>query len=264
MLLEFNGFKIPAQLVTKDEINSKHTGASLEKLEVRIYIESSESNEDFLSLLRDAEKTGLSSIDEAGCIIKRWTIVNTSWSYTQGEPGYYHTIELTEEEDLNLTSLDINGIILHPYFYKETFEDDLLQIEAKVVLDEEGHKKIKTYQLSNESFPVIRHGINEQPLEMSLGRSPWSKNGVEYKHKLFIFQGKKKGVSEDFGSRIFMMNERIAFNKAMLLSLFDLLKRKDLVTEIELEQIEKEATNKSDDVSYEFNRFEDIDELELD
>lgn len=192
MLIDFKGTQIPVNVEDENFTISRHSGASLSTLQVQTSVRGRPANEELLALINQAKTDDVISVDDNGKIEKQWKIGNTSWHYREGNPVYHHTLELTEVEQLNPSSFTLDDMTLQPYEYKEHFVDDILGIDAKVVLTEVQHLRVKAMQRSKDLFPVIRHGISETPIQMELGLCYWSQHDNSYKYHLSL-RGQGKG-----------------------------------------------------------------------
>jgi len=77
--------------------------------------------------------------DDGTGTIRRWTVRNHSYSYTDGDEPlvYTHTLEMEEMEDFMPTRLHISDLSVEPYTYEEEFQGDALIITARVALSDE-------------------------------------------------------------------------------------------------------------------------------
>jgi hypothetical protein len=264
MLLDFNGSKIRVNVDEENSLVSKHTGALLGNLKVSTTIRGRSANDEFLSRLNQVKTDGVTSISEEGEVQKQWKIGNTSWNYREGSPIYQHTLELTEIEKLNLTSLTLGEITVQPYKYEETFDDDILRIQARVALLESQHLQVKAMQKDNNYFPVIRHGISEEPKQMRFGLCYWSQHNTEYKYELVLMEEGEETKSNRLASAFSWMRtlrNQVADNTAVIDSLLDTLSNKNVLTEDEVVAIRNNIAERSWDVWYGFFRVENVDEL---
>jgi hypothetical protein len=262
MILDFAETKVRARVEEENSIVSKHTGATLSNLTVLVTITGEDNNEKFLSLLNKSKSEGIASVNEDGVIQKRWKIRNNSWSYTEGNPLYHHTIELTEKEEMNITDLQLGDLNVQPYEYEEDFDDEYLHIQAKVRLSETQYEQLKSMQIKHNHFSVIRHGISEIQTEMRFGLCYWSKHGGEYKAELVLVDIVADTQPNRLGSAFEWMHnlrEKVADNYAAIEILLKMLQEKNLFTEEEIGTIRKECEKRSDDIAHDFFRVDDVD-----
>lgn len=264
MLLDFKGSKVRVSIEEENSFVSKHTGASLSSLKVGTTIRGETANDVFLSLINQTKDDIVVSVDENGEVQKQWKIENTSWSYRQGSPIYQYTLELTEEEKLNLSALKLGDMTVHPYEYEETFEEEALGIEAKVSLSEAQHLQIKALQKSVDYFPVVRHGISKIHRQMRFGLCYWSQHNTEYKHKLVLVEESKSQEPSPLASAFLwtvQLRHQVADNSAVIDSLIATLHDKNILTEDEVNGIRKDIAERSWEVWYGLFRVENVDEI---
>jgi hypothetical protein len=264
MHLNFSGTKVPVEVKTESSFSSKHTGSSLRRLQVETTIRGQNSNEMFLSLIAKAKTEGVTFVDEDGNPIGKWKIGNTSWSHTDGTRIYYHTLDIEEIEELSLDRLVVGELTIHPYAYEERFEQDTLRIEAKALLSEAQYAELKSMLQSSDYFQVVRHGINEQPVEMQFTLGYWSKHDEGIKHELNLYE-KKVDERPDRLRAAFQwirsMSNQVAENKVCIDALLSTLADKGVLTTEEIEQIHADAIERRWDAKDEFFRVEDLDDL---
>ena len=178
----FNG-KVPVEVESQRTFRSKHTDTELQILEVSLTIKNEDGHEAFLDVISDAKF--VNSIDEKEQK-KKWEISNKSYSYNNDGGPYQHTIELIENEELLIEELVINGVSFQPYFYKESFDEDSLVIDARVYLTSEEYERYKEIKYGELYFPVIRGGIDDREREMRFGRCVWSRDDDKIKQHIVL------------------------------------------------------------------------------
>ena len=217
---------------------SRHTGASLSRLIVSTVASGRVANDSLLQLLDRAKADGVVSIPEADAPPKQWKIGEHSWSHSDGESVYSHTLELTEAEVLRPTSISIEDLSIQPYGYEERFDDDRLVIEAKIAVSEQQHLQLKELLLRPDTFSVTRHGVSEKPVEMRFGLCYWSQSGTVYKHSLVLVDmtlpDKRRGLANAFQWTV-TLRGRSVHSAAVLESLLDSLVRKGILTNDEVQ-----------------------------
>ena len=265
--LDFAGKEVPANLKDESTFRSKHTGAELKSIKVDIVAEDQEAHERLLKSIERAKKVGINSTDGKGTVLNRWKVKNTSYSYTTGVPGskYYHSLELEEMEELKVSSLALGGLSLQPYSYEEKFDGDALIIKARVLLSEKQYAELKELMKGERYFPVIRHGISDEPREMRFGTMRWSKHEDSIKHELLLversYDEAKERFSGLFEPEMSRMQHMIADHVEILEELFTTLINKGLLEVEEASDIRARAAQRIWERKKELYRVDDIDKF---
>jgi hypothetical protein len=264
---------VDVQIDEQLEFTSKYTGLTLEKLKVEFRVRGKSLNDEVLDLLESAKRKGIDSVDEEGNIINKWKIGNSSWSFTEGNPIFTHTLELQEIEDIKIEILKVGNLELKPYLYKEEIYKEVdgeekLKIQAKVAVTEEEHNELKKIWKSKESFQVVRIGINEEPQNMEIEVDGWSKFNESYKHYLSLSEKKENEDNETKSpfpilGWVGATTDQTATNIEIIDGLFKILEQKGLLSSEEISQIRTSAEERQLDRKYELHRFEDIDKFGL-
>lgn len=266
MYLDLGDKEIPAELTYESTLRSKHTGRELKCVQVRVAEKEKQAHERLLEFLRRGREEGINSTDGMGKVLSKWKVRNDSYSYSEGsyDSNYYHSIELEEMERLEVTSLKIGGLELHPYSYKEKFDDEALIIEAKAMLSESQYSELKGIMKKMRYFPVIRHGIAEEAREMRFGSTKWSEHEHGVKHELLLidksYDDIKKGFKGFLDPEMFRMQDMIAEDTEILDELVSTLTNKGLLSIEEVDHIRVRALERVWDRKREFYRMKDIDE----
>jgi len=263
--LDFAGKEVPANLKDESTFRSKHTGAELKSIKVDIVAEDQEAHE---RLLKSIEKGSINSTDGKGSVLSKWKVKNPSYSYTDA-PGshYYHSLELEETEELRVSSLTLGGFSLQPYSYEEKFDGDALIIEARVLLSETQYVELKKLMKAAELyFPVVRHGISEEPREMRFGKMLWSKHEDGIKHELLLVEKiydetKERRSALLFEPEMSHVQDMTAQQEEILEELITALVDKGLLRMEEINDIRARATRRTWERKREFYRVDDIDTL---
>jgi hypothetical protein len=264
MHLDFSGSIVHVEVMDESTFPSRHTGAVLKRLRVQTAIGGQHNNEQFLSLINEAKTEGVTSVDKDGDVTGKWKIGNTSWTYTQGTPTYYHTLEIEEVEELNLDYLVLGDLTIEPHAYEERFYMDHLTIDAKALLTEDQDVALRPLLEGRDYFQVVRYGINEQPIEMRFGMCYWSKHDEGIKHQLHLVAEEAEGTQGPSRQAFLWLRsvrDRAAENKGSIDALLDTLADKDVLTTEEVEQIRTDAIERHQDIVHEFFRVEDVDDL---
>lgn len=264
--LDLDGKETPTEIISESTFRSKHTGRELKCIEVRLVEKGKQAHEKLLGILKAGRDEGIDSTDGKGKVLNKWKVKNNSYSYSEGgyDSNYFHSIELEEMEELEVTSLKVGGLDLHPYSYEEKFDEDALIIEAKVVLSKSQYSDLKEIMKKTRYFPVIRQGINEEPREMRFGVTRWSEHEQGVKHELLLidksYDDIKKGFKGLFDPEMSRMQDVIAEDAEILKELISTLTNKGLLSIEEGDHIRARALERVWDRKRDFYRMKDIDE----
>lgn len=264
MYLDMGGSKARVQIVEDASFSSKHTGASLKRRKVETAIKGQQNNQEFLASINQARTEGITSIDDDGNVVGIWKLANNSWRYTEGSPIYYHTLEIEETEELKIDRLVLGEITVRPYAYEESFSDDTLTVEAKALLTEDQRAELRALLKEADYFPVVRYGINDEPMEMRFGPTYWSEHDEGIKHELLLFEKKADEASPRLASVfrwMIPMRHQVAENAETAELLLSALVNKGVLTEEEVEKIRADTAERRWNSQYKFYQVEDVDSL---
>jgi hypothetical protein len=146
---------------------SLHTGKELERLTIHFDIEKKYLNE-FKKYLTYLEEENIISLDENEHAIKRYNVTNFSYKILDNAQ-YLYVFNIEEVEKLNIVSLIIAGVEVFPYKYSEEYNKGLI-ISASIRVTEHERKEIEDNIKKDSYFKVIRNGINEDEIDMRLGK----------------------------------------------------------------------------------------------
>ncbi len=189
MYADFSGDELIIDLEEESTYRSKHTGAELKQVKISLVAQTLQAHRLLLLKIRRAENVGISSTDGEGNITGRWKITGSSFSCLGDEHNqeYYHEIQIQEIEELKLTGLSINGIVLYPYFYEEEFDCDDLNIKSRVMVSPDQDAWLRLLMKEDGYFQVVRHGISDEPREMRFSNTIlWSKHGNRFKYEIIL------------------------------------------------------------------------------
>jgi hypothetical protein len=267
MLLKFGEKAIEAALEQLDPAVSKRSGKELERIRFEYMIRGEDSNAEFLELLSQAKESGVVAIDPSGNVFKRFDITNNSYIYSGNSIStdtiFTHIIELSEE-DIKVEALLISGKEFTPYVYDEENKEDALFIRFKIKLNDEQLHHLKEIMNGDKYFPVIRRGLSEEPLMMRFVETKWSKHpeGVKYLITLVerTYDRNNPCFSQE-SDQLEMVNlqKMLAMNNCIMEGLIELLAKRELLKEQEIEDLKRDADKKVEDMLLEFHRIEDID-----
>ncbi|HET7322475.1 MAG TPA: hypothetical protein VFI96_08285 [Longimicrobiaceae bacterium] len=160
---------------------SPHTGRELVQLHGWITTDDAAQHSTLNDILAGVDDRSVTATDGAGEFAGKWCV---SWnSYAESGGVHTYTVLLREAEDLSLDALLLGGLELHPYEYREAVVEGGLTISAKVLGSEADVRTLRALFTGQESFPVVRRGIQDEPREMRLGVAEWSpfEDGVKYR-----------------------------------------------------------------------------------
>lgn len=267
MLLKIGNKNIEVSTKILQPEISKSTGKDLGKFSFNIELKGDKSKSSFLNLLKNSEKDGIYSIDEKGNILKKYKVVNRSYSYTghkiSDDTIFNFNVELKEIEELKIESLIISGIEFSPYEYTERFDKDSLIIKAKVKSLASKIDKLIKKTKKETYFTVIRKGISSEPKTMRFGKTVWSKHGNFIKYDFLLvdktYDDKKSKFKGFYNHEIDNMQDLLAYISNYVEELTDLLVDKKAFSAKEIEVVKNKAKKRQSEKIREFYRVKDID-----
>jgi hypothetical protein len=169
--LDLDGKETPTEIISESTFHSKHTGRELKCIEVRLVEKGKQAHEKLLGILKAGRDKGIDSTDGKGKVLNKWKVKTSSYSYSEGgyDSDYFHSIELEEMEELAVTSLKVGGLDLHPYSYKEKFDEDALIIEAKVLLSKSQYSDLKEIMKKRATSQLLDRGLTRNRERCDLG-----------------------------------------------------------------------------------------------
>lgn len=254
--------RLPVRIQRVGTVRSLHTGRPLTELHGVASTDDPQTHERLTSALSRVGDRSVRSVERLDNGVGRWSV---SWnSYAEADGMHVYTLILREEEDLQLEALLLGGVELHPYEYREQFsETGELTIWAKLVGSKQSALRLRALVKTHPSFPVVRRGIAEEPREMRFGVAEWSEHEGQIKYRVVLVD-RDVDLSEHPGLlRISEQNQRAALTYYMNLveRLADLLKRKGLLPEAEIEAAREAAREEPWQGRQEFWRVPDVDRL---
>ncbi|HEX2391455.1 MAG TPA: hypothetical protein VHI77_00915 [Solirubrobacterales bacterium] len=165
---------------------SPHTGRDLRRVSISFDV-SAERSAEVNSELSAAQKEEQALFGDG----VRWRVLNSSYSYQEGDSTHRHHAELQEIEELpTASSLEMLGLSLQPRKYKETADegDGTLLIQALVEVkgndDTVLETAIREQRAKRGYFPITRVGVSDSPLEVRFGRCLWKGKAGDRLHLL--------------------------------------------------------------------------------
>ena len=251
---------------------SPHTGATLRHLEISF--SARERDHDYvMRLLSEARKNGATSSNEDGTS-SRWTLSNSSYSYSDNSSVRHYTWKLDEGEELRIETLILDTLELTPYQYEEEFDNDILTIKARVTPTSEELERLHEMmrgQKVGEYFPVTRKGIGSEPRLMRFGRGIWSQEGDTIKYELILIDQaydertsrEGRGPLQRLHISPLNVQSLLAKKASVLDELMEMLVAKGLLTDDDMKQIKQIAEEREWQIALEFDRVRSLDEWEM-
>ena len=268
MIVDFSGDELFVDLEEKSTFCSKHSGVELRQVKMGLIARTLGAHRSLLFKIRRAEHGGICSTDKDGKITGRWRIANSSFCCLGEEhnPEYYHEILIEEVEELEIESLSISGLVLHPYFYEEEFDCDDLSIKSRVMVSPEQDAILRMLMKDDEYFQVVRRGISDEPREMRFSNTIlWSRHGDRFKYEIILvdrsYDERDRPLARLFQPQMSRMQSAIAAQAEMVEAILETLVNRKYLTEGNVAEMRKKAAERIWDRRREFYEVRDIDEF---
>jgi len=268
MIVDFSGDELFVDLEEKSTFCSKHSGVELRRVKMGLIARALGAHRSLLFKIRRAEHNGICSTDEDGKITGRWRIANSSFCCLGEEhnPEYYHEILIEEVEELEIESLSISGLVLHPYYYEEEFDCDDLSIKSRVMVSPEQDAILRMLMKDDEYFQVVRRGISDEPREMRFSNTIlWSRHGNRFKYEIILvdrsYDERDRPLARLFQPQMSRMQSAIAAQAEMVEAILETLVNRKYLTEGNVAEMRKKAAERIWDRRKEFYEVRDIDEF---
>ena len=242
LLLELEGRRFPVAIRRRTTSVSGHTGRALTEVHAWATTTDPGMHTWLSEALKRAVDTPVRALDEANEPLGRWTLSWNAYGEVAGEHRY--TLILRECEELNLEALDIDGVELHPYEYREELVGGGLTIWAKMVGSEEDVERLRRALGSRETVRVLRRGIQSAPRVMRLGVGEWAEHEDRIRYRLVLLEeGVDEGAHPEL-ARIKRDNSRAALGFYMNFAerIVSLLVAKGALTEEEVAAVREAAS----------------------
>lgn len=265
MELTINGERLEVDVVAETTFNSRHTGRTLKRLTLRVAVRGDDAHESFLRLIARATQQGAEA-DEGAGTVRRWTVRNSSYSYSESDDplAYHHTLEMDEEEELMPTRLVVDDLNLKPYTYEEEFDKDVLIITARVVPSEAEGRRLRELVVAKDYYPVVREGLGQEARAMRFGLVVWSRQEGTTKYLLTLVE---KLYDEDAPQihpgepQVPNLVRLLSTALGVLDALLEALVTKGVLSEVERDAIRSEGDAQRDERRWAFLEVEDIDAM---
>jgi hypothetical protein len=160
-------FPIPARI--QEVVESPHTGKSLRRLSSEVSVPAARARA-ITALLATPRLVDADGSEWSG------RLELESFGEVQG----LHTLRILWEEleHLQASAVEFQGLSLHPSKYEERVEDRgvVISFHARLTAAETDQVRQLQWNLKRDSamyFPVVRHGISDEPRPMRFGRVLW-------------------------------------------------------------------------------------------
>ena len=258
--LELGERTLPVQVQRVRTARSSHTGQRLTELQ-GVATTTDPTVHQWLSLaLQELGEKTVETVEPWNEGLRRWNVSWNSYAESGGEHSY--TLILRQAEELSLESLVVGDVELHPYAYREAVSGAELTIWAKCVGSKTEVLRLRALLKARSSFPVIRHGISEEPRPMRFGVAEWSEHEGRIKFRvIFVDRDADPGEHPEL-VRIEEENTRAAAGYYMNFvdELAELLERRGILPAEEIEAA-REAARSRRRTRQEFWQVSDVDLL---
>ncbi len=268
MYADFLGEELAVDLEEESTFRSKHTGAELKRVKIEVVAQTLQAHRLLLLKIRRAENDGISSTDDVGNVTGMWRVAHSSFCCLGDEHDqeYFHEIQIEEAEELKLTGLSINGIVLYPYFYEEEFDCDDLNIKSRVMVSPEQDAWLRMLMKEKDYFQVVRHGISDQLREMRFSNTIlWSKHGNKFKYEIILvdksYDERDRPLARLFQPQMSRMQSAVAAQAEMVEAMLEAMVTRKYLTEGDVTEMRKKASERVWDRKREFFEVRDIDEF---
>lgn len=268
MYADFLGEELAVDLEEESTFRSKHTGAELKRVKIEVVAQTLQAHRLLLLKIRHAENDGISSTDDVGNITGKWRVAHSSFCCLGDEHDqeYFHEIQIEEAEELKLTGLSINGIVLYPYIYEEEFDCDDLNIKSRVMVSPEQDAWLRMLMKEKDYFQVVRHGISDQLREMRFSNTIlWSKHGNKFKYEIILvdksYDERDRPLARLFQPQMSRMQSAVAAQAEMVEAMLEAMVTRKYLTEGDVTEMRKKASERVWDRKREFFEVRDIDEF---
>jgi predicted metallopeptidase len=264
MIIELGKYAVKVEVVAESEETSRHSGKQLRILDVRFPVRGKSANDEVLDLISGARGNGITSASDDGSK-SSWKVVNSSYSYQDGSPVFWHTLTLKEMEDLKVEYLLLDSLRLEPYYYMEEFDEDRLVVAAKVKVTEEQHKTLASLHTATEALTLLRPGVTEESTQVSLVADNWSRQDEFYKHYLRLEEKRSPESKRPFPvlAHVGASIDESAISSATINALIRVLIEKGVLSPEETEKVIAEGKKSASEVHYQFYQVDDIDAFDV-
>jgi hypothetical protein len=251
------------EVTREGEVTSPHSGRRLRRREGRTGTADPAIHEEFSDAIDGQGPEGFQEIGPAGDL-GRWKVKRDSYSISNGH--FTHSLIMTETENLIPDALIIDGMEFHPTRYEEEVQQGELQVRARFLTTKENSEALRKIMRERRFFPVIRRGINDQPVQLRFGMCGWSEHPEGFKHSVFMLDGKYDDNDSRQGNHISEVradsrDNAVAASFGLFRELLPLLKEKGILTEDEITGLRSRAAERLEEIHQSWFKVKDVDDL---
>ncbi len=259
--LQFDGTRLPLDVQRVSAVQSPHTGRSLIELHTVTTTSERADHDRLVRALRDVTTRTVRSVEPWEHGVVRWRVSWNSYAESGGVRSYM--LILQEDEELSLRALVVDNVELHPYEYREEISDEgELTIWAKLVGSKTQVFRLRALLNTQDPFPVVRHGIQNEPRSMRFGVAEWSEHEGRIKVRLVLVDRDAHRADHPEVLRIARENQQaaVAFYMNFVERLADVLETRGLLSAAEIEAAREAAREAPWQARQEFWRVPDVDQ----
>lgn len=261
--LRLDGRTVPVHLRREVARPSAHSGRPLAELHGWVTTADAELHHWLHEALQQVGERDVRTVDEQGNPAGRW---NLSWNaYAHNAGVHTYTLILLEHEELTLEALEVAGMELHPYEYREEVAGEgKLLICARMMGSEAEVRALRERLRNGERFAVVRHGIQPEPRWMRLGLGEWTGTPEGAKYRLTLVEEGAERAEHPELARLESENLRasLGFYMSFAERLVELLVSRGVVSRAEVDEIREQASLDPPEVRHDLWRVAaDIDQL---
>jgi hypothetical protein len=263
--LDLGDYNAPV-IISEETIEvSPHTGRELRIIQGEIHATGEDLHEVFSRALKEQGSEGISSHETPIDPRQQWIVNRGSYSIRGNQ--YQYQVTLREVEAFEIETLVINGIELQPTRYKETASQGILHANAVAIVPDDIRDELRRLMREGDYFPVVRRGINENPIEMRFGMCGWSEHPEGTKYSLILVDRRYDELSDDdrkphiSSVESAQRHRALAYRIELMEELVGLLIAKGVLTTEEVEEARGNAKERTWERGHKFLEVTDVDEL---
>lgn len=146
--------------------------SSEQSLTIEFRAPKQEMHERVLAAVRERNRGGVFSLDDAGQPDAEWRVDDSGFTYVGSEPWgmHHHTWRIERVERAAITSLQLGTLVLQPYDYREELDAaGQLRLAARAPVSDADLATLSALTV----IAVIREGISAEPRQMRLEGYMW-------------------------------------------------------------------------------------------
>jgi hypothetical protein len=263
--LDFGDFTAPVIVSEETSETSPHTGKELRVVRGEINARGEDVHEVFSRALEEQGPDGISSHETPIDPRQQWIVKRGNYSIRGDQ--YQYQVTLREVETFEIESLVINGFDLQPTRYKEEPSKEIMHIKAVVIVPDDTRDELRRLIREGDYFPVIRRGINDNPIEMRFGMCGWSEHPEGTKYSLILVDRRYDEVSDDdrklhiTSVQAEQRHSALAYRIELVEELIGLLIGKGVLGVEEVEEAREKARERIWEREHKWLQVIDVDEL---